>query len=147
MQLIIWAVRGCSRMLLFLTISRAWFFHVKKVPNLPKSWEKFWSWKNLSSGSRDSSVLKSWFRTRLSKLATNFATKRGKTSERPRTPISYFVLNFFCRLLSRGERNESWRQHKIQDSRKVGRVGMKKPVKCWDFWEETFDWGILEMKV
>ena len=24
---------------------------------------------------------------------------------------------------------------------------MKKPVKCWDFWEETLDWGILEMKV
>ena len=118
---------------------RAWFFHVKKVPNLPKSWEKSWSWKNLSSGYQDSSVLKSWFWTCLSKLATKFATKRGKTSERPRTPISYFVLIFFCRLLPRGERDESWRQHEIQNSRKVGKSWIEKTCKMLgvlgrDFW-------------
>ena len=29
---------------------------------------------------------------------------------------------------------------------KPGKVGMKKPVKAWDFWEEIFDWGNLGNK-
>ena len=91
------------------------FFHVKKVPNLPKSCEKSWTWKNLSSESHSFSVLKSELWTCLSKLVTKFATK-ANAHERP-----CIVLMFFCYLFLRSDRNESWRQHKIQDSRKVGR--------------------------